>query len=142
MALEAQNQLKCSDLPYQCAKCHLFLTLQFYWLIEDPQIHYMHKSIGTPDLDPAGTLMTSHSKYIDINMELVSANSFQSSGKALHMVLECFWGNVCPFIHVYSFSRRFYPNRLTIGENIKRFFLKRQKDTGSAHNTKFQALFK
>ncbi len=33
------------------------------------------------------------------------------------------------------------PKLLTIGEYIKRFILKKQIDTGSAHNTKFQALF-
>ncbi len=41
-----------------------------------------------------------------------------------------------------SFTFIHYPKRLTIGEYIKRFILKRQKHTGSAHNTTFQALFK
>ncbi len=35
-----------------------------------------------------------------------------------------------------------YPKWLTIGEYIKRFILRRHKHTGTAHNTKFQALFK
>ncbi len=42
----------------------------------------------------------------------------------------------------FTFSRRFYPKRLTIGEYMKRLILKRQTDTGSAPNTKSQALFK
>ncbi len=47
--------------------------------------------------------------------------------------------NTFTFIHL---ADAFYPKRLTIGEYIKRFILKRQIDTGSARNTKFQALFK
>ncbi len=46
------------------------------------------------------------------------------------------------YIYIYSFSRRFYPKWLTIGEYIEWFILKRQIDTGRARNTKFQALFK
>ncbi len=42
----------------------------------------------------------------------------------------------------FTFSRRFYPKRLTIGQYIKRLILKRQTDRGSARNTKSQALFK
>ncbi len=46
------------------------------------------------------------------------------------------------YIYIYSFGRRFYPKRLTIGEYIKRLILKRQSDRGSARNTKSQSLFK
>ncbi len=42
----------------------------------------------------------------------------------------------------FTFRRRFYPKRLTIGEYMKRYILKRQTDRGSACNTKSQALFK
>ncbi len=45
-------------------------------------------------------------------------------------------------IYIYSFSRRFYPKRLTVEEYNKRFIIKRQINTGSAHNTKFQKLFR
>ncbi len=43
---------------------------------------------------------------------------------------------------MFTFSRRFYPKRLTIGEYIKRLISKRQTDRVSARNTKSQALFK
>ncbi len=58
--------------------------------------------------------------------------------------------NVCPLlqvcvhgvcIYIYSFSRHFYPKRLTIEEYNKRYIIKRQTVTGSACNTTFQALF-
>ncbi len=41
------------------------------------------------------------------------------------------------YIYIYSFSRRFYPKRLTIEEYNKRYIIKRQTDTGSACNTNF-----
>ncbi len=44
--------------------------------------------------------------------------------------------------YIYSFSRRFYPNRLTIQEYNNRYIIKRQTDTWSACNTTFQALFR
>ncbi len=44
--------------------------------------------------------------------------------------------------YIHSFSRRFYPKWLTIEEYIKQSIIKRQINTGSARNTKFQALFK
>ncbi len=43
-----------------------------------------------------------------------------------------------PFIFtfvIYSFSRRFYPKRLTLRNTIGDTFIKRQTDTGSACNT-------
>ncbi len=46
------------------------------------------------------------------------------------------------YIYIYSFSRRFYPKRLTIEEYDKRYIIKRQTVTGSACNTTFQALFR
>ncbi len=49
---------------------------------------------------------------------------------------------LCNFIIHYSFSRHFYPKRLTIEEYNKRVIIKRQRDTGSACNTKFQVLFR
>ncbi len=42
----------------------------------------------------------------------------------------------------FTFCRRFYPKRLTIGEYMKQFILKRQTDRRSARNTKSQTLFK
>ncbi len=39
------------------------------------------------------------------------------------------------YIYIYSFSRCFYPKRLTIEEYNKRYIIKRQTDTGSAFNT-------
>ncbi len=46
------------------------------------------------------------------------------------------------YIYIWSFFRRFYPERLTIGEYIKRLILKitEETDRGSAPNTKSQAL--
>ncbi len=46
------------------------------------------------------------------------------------------------YIYIYSFSRRFYPKRLTIEEYNKRYIIKRQTVTGSACHTTFQALFR
>ncbi len=46
------------------------------------------------------------------------------------------------YIYIYSFSRRFYPKRLTIEEYNKRYIIKRQTVTESACNTTFQALFR
>ncbi len=43
---------------------------------------------------------------------------------------------------MYSFSRSFYPKRLTIEEYNKRYIIKRQTVTGSACHTTFQALFR
>ncbi len=43
---------------------------------------------------------------------------------------------------MYSFSRCFYPKRLTIEEYNRRYIIKRQTVTGSACNTTFQALFR
>ncbi len=48
----------------------------------------------------------------------------------------------CLYIYIYSFSRHFYPKRLTIEEYNKQYIIKRQTDTGSACNTKFQVLFR
>ncbi len=46
--------------------------------------------------------------------------------------------------HTFTFSHfaDAFPKRLTIGECIKRFILKKQTDRGSARNTKSQALLK
>ncbi len=41
-----------------------------------------------------------------------------------------------------SFSRCFYPNRLTIEEYNKRYIIKRQTVTGSVCHTAFQLLFR
>ncbi len=41
------------------------------------------------------------------------------------------------YIYIYSFSRCFYPKRLTIEECNKQYIIKRQTDTGSACNTNF-----
>ncbi len=46
------------------------------------------------------------------------------------------------YICIYSFSRCFYPKRLTIEEYNKRYIKKRQIDTGSTFNTNFLALFR
>ncbi len=43
---------------------------------------------------------------------------------------------------MYSFSRCFYPKRLTIEEYNKQYIIKRQTVTGSACHTTFQALFR
>ncbi len=45
-------------------------------------------------------------------------------------------------IHIYSFSKCFYPKRLTIEEYNNRYIIKRQTVTGSACNTTFHALFR
>ncbi len=46
------------------------------------------------------------------------------------------------YIYIYSFSKCFYPKRLTIEEYNKRCIIKSQTDRGSAYNTTFQALFR
>ncbi len=46
------------------------------------------------------------------------------------------------YIYIYSFSRCFYPKRLTIEEYNKQYIIKRQTVTGSACHTIFQALFR
>ncbi len=46
------------------------------------------------------------------------------------------------YLDIITVQKRYiYPKWLTIGEHIMRLILKRQTDTGSARNTKFQALF-
>ncbi len=45
-------------------------------------------------------------------------------------------------IYFYSFSRCFYPKRLTTEEYNKRYIIKRQTVTESACHTTFQALFR
>ncbi len=44
---------------------------------------------------------------------------------------------IMDYIYIYSFSRRFYPKRLSIEENNKRYIIKMQTDIGSACNTNF-----
>ncbi len=44
------------------------------------------------------------------------------------------------YIYIYSFSRCFYPKRLTSEEYNIRYIIKSQTVTGSACNTTFQAL--
>ncbi len=61
-----------------------------------------------------------YKNYLNVIIELLSI-----SGLLLHLVI-----------------LQMLLKRLTIGEYIKRFILKRQTDRGSARNTKSQALFK
>ncbi len=43
-----------------------------------------------------------------------------------------------PYIYIHSFSRRFYPKRLTIEEYNKRYIIKRQTDIGIACNIMYR----
>ncbi len=62
---------------------------------------------------------------------------FKMNNTALHTTA-CHYRH----IYIYSFSRRFYPKRLTIEEYNKRYIIKRQTFTWSACHTTFQALFR
>ncbi len=57
-------------------------------------------------------------------------------------LLQCFKRVSCYYIYIYTFSRRFYPKRLTIEDYNKQYIIKRQTVTGSACHTTFQALFR
>ncbi len=57
----------------------------------------------------------------------------------LNVIIEL-WSNPGLLLHLVILQMLL--NDLQIGEYIKRLILKRQTDRGSAHNTKFQALFK
>ena len=65
-------------------------------------IHYMDKSIQTPDHYTSGECNDIVFKYIYTLIwswsPFCSYNSFHSSWKAFHKILECFCGNWCPFI--------------------------------------------
>ncbi len=63
----------------------------------------MAEVLGHRTITPTGTLITLHSKYIDINISGGGGggdlhNSLYSSGKAFHKILECFHQNFCQFI--------------------------------------------
>ncbi len=65
----------------------------------------------------------------------------QAGGGSVMLWAMFCWETLHLHLHLVI-GRRFYPKRLTIGEYIKRFILKRQSDRGSARNTKSQSLFK
>ncbi len=79
-----------------------------------------------------------HKCYLSDEINVINHGGCKVRGLEIMSDFMC----LCNFIIHYSFSRHFYPKRLTIEEYNKRVIIKRQRDTGSACNTTFQVLFR
>ncbi len=116
-----------------------FFQYQFYKSILT-RLHYL-KNVGfifsacwhlyrlkasSPEPLHKGTNYIQHNKSVQNSFNEVKKKSFQFTHLLAYI-----------YICIYSFSRRFYPKRLTIEEYNKRYIIKRQTDTGSACNTHF-----
>ncbi len=108
-----------------------------------------HKKVACILTKIKSTVKTLHLFMLHFTMQIV-LKPLHSDKQKHSVVIKCYW--IHPFWKIFYFSYKtarhsngiiyIYLKQLTIGEYIKRFFLKRQTDRRSVRNTKSQALYK